>query len=200
MSIKNTSGPFYAKITVFKRSEMMTAIEKNERLDRISSFRINSKTLEKLREHAENQGFTLNALVNRIFTDYLNWDITATKAGWVVVLSEVVKGLMDEMDEKTLHKVATSTADSTGDVRLIMTGDNTVEGFFSILRARLKKSGINYVESHGSGMTKFIIHHNMGRKWSYFYKIQHERMLQNLGQPAELEYTDNSLIIDVKYD
>lgn len=47
-------------------------------------------------------------------------------------------------------------------------------------------------------MTKFIIHHNMGKNWSFFYKTQHERMLQNLGQSATLDFTDNTLIINVK--
>lgn len=172
---------------------------KEKRLDKISSFRINSKTLDKLKAQAEDEGVSLNTLVNRIITDYLQWDVTAAKAGWVVVLSEVLKGLMNELDEKTLHKIAIHTADATGDVRLMMTGDDTIDGFFSILRERLKKSGINYMESNEKGMTRFMIHHNMGRKWSYFYKIQHERMLKNVGHPTELEYTDNSLIISVRH-
>jgi hypothetical protein len=169
------------------------------RLDRISSFRINNMVLHKLKVQAGREGLSLNTLINRIFADYLDWDMTAVKAGWIVVLKDVLKDLMNELDEKTLHKIAIRTADATDDVRLMMTGDNSIDGFFSILRERLKKSGINYMESHENEMTKFMILHNMGRKWSYFYKTQHERMLKNLGQPAELEYTDNSLIINVRH-
>jgi hypothetical protein len=170
----------------------------NSKLDRVSSFRVNSKTLDKLKKQAETEGVSLNTLVNRIFADYLHWDMTASKAGWVVVLADVLKGFMNELDDETLNKIAIRTADATGDVRLMMTGDDTIDGFFSILRERLKKSGINYIESYENGMIKFVIHHNMGKKWSYFYKIQHERMLKNLGCPAELEHTDNNLIIIVK--
>lgn len=172
---------------------------KEEKLDRISSFRISSKTLDKLKSQAESERVSLNTLLNDIFADYLQWDRTATKAGWVVVMSEVLKDLMNELDEKTLRKIAIRTADSTKDVRLMMTGGDTINGFFLILRNRLRKSGISYLESDEKGMTKFIIHHNMGKKWSYFYKIQHERMLQNLGQQAKLEFTDNSLFIYVKH-
>jgi len=178
---------------------MSSQNEKHELLDRTTTFRINSDIFIKLKNQAESEGITLNTLVNKIFANYLNWDMTASKAGWVVVLADVLKGLMDSLDEETLYKIAIRTGDSTKDVRLMMTGDDTVDGFFSILRNRLRKSGINYNETSENGMTKFVIRHNMGIKWSYFYKIQHERMLQNLGQQAKLEFTDTSLIICVQH-
>jgi len=167
-------------------------------LDKSISLRLPSPNLDKLKAAAKIEGLNLNALVNQILAGYLQWDMTASKAGWVVVLAEVIKKLMNELDEKTLYKIAVATADSTKDVRLMMTGDDTIDGFFSILRNRLRKSGISYMESSEKGMIKFIIHHNMGKKWSFFYKVQHERMLQNLGQPATLDFTESTLIINVK--
>jgi len=167
-------------------------------LDKSISLRLASPNLDKLRAKAKNEGSSLNTLVNQILAEYLQWDMTATKAGWVVVLADVLKGMMNELDEKTLYKIAIATADSTKDVRLMMTGDDTIDGFFSILRNRLRKSGISYVESSEKGTIKFVIHHNMGKKWSFFYKTQHERMLQNLGQQATMDFTDNTLIICVK--
>ena len=167
-------------------------------LDKSISLRLPSPNLDKLRARAKDEGSNLNTLVNQILSEYLQWDMTATKAGWVVVLADVLKGMMNELDEKILYKIAISTADSTKDVRLMMTGDDTIDGFFSILRNRLRKSGISYMESSEKGTIKFVIHHNMGKKWSFFYKTQHERMLQNLGQPATVDFTDNTLIICVK--
>ncbi|TLX65800.1 MAG: hypothetical protein E6L00_07505 [Thaumarchaeota archaeon] len=167
-------------------------------LDKSISLRLPSPNLDKLKAAAKIEGLNLNALVNQILAGYLQWDMTASKAGWVVVLAEVIKKLMNELDEKTLYKIAVATADSTKDVRLMMTGDDTIDGFFSILRNRLRKSGISYMESSEKGMIKFIIHHNMGKKWSFFYKVQHERMLQNLGRPATLDFTESTLIINVK--
>ena len=161
-------------------------------LDKNISLRLSSVNLDKLKEEAKNEGISLNTLVNQIFIDYLQWDRTATKAGWVVVLSDVIKKLMNELDDKTLYKIAVLTADSHNDIRLLMTGNDTIDGFFSILRNRLRKSGIAYVESHEKGMIKFVIHHNMGKKWSFFYKTQHERMLKNLGQTATLDFTANT--------
>ena len=167
-------------------------------LDKSVSLRLANTSLDKLKASAKIEGLPLNAMINQILTEYLQWDMTATKAGWIVVLSDVLKRMMNELDEKTLYKIAVATADSTKDVRLMMTGDDTIDGFFSILRNRLRKSGISYVESSEKGMIKFIIHHNMGKKWSFFYKIQHERMLQNLGQQATLDFTENTLVICVK--
>ena len=167
-------------------------------LDKSVSLRLANTSLDKLKASAKIEGLPLNAMINQILIEYLQWDMTATKAGWIVVLSDVLKRMMNELDEKTLYKIAVATADSTKDVRLMMTGDDTIDGFFSILRNRLRKSGISYVESSEKGMIKFIIHHNMGKKWSFFYKTQHERMLQNLGQQATLDFTENTLVICVK--
>jgi len=167
-------------------------------LDKSISLRLSGVTVDKLKEESKNEGITLNTLVNQILVEYLQWDRTASKAGWVVVLSDVVKKLMNKLDDETLYKIAISTADSHKDIRLMMTGDDTIDGFFSILRNRLRKSGIGYTESHEKGMIRFIIHHNMGKKWSYFYKIQHERMLKNLGQSSTCEFTENTLMISVK--
>src|SRR6267143_2254740 len=167
-------------------------------LDKSVSLRLSGPSLDKLKAEAKIEGLPFNALVNQILGDYLQWDRTATKAGWIVVLADVLKRVMNELDEKTLYKIAIATADSTKDVRLMMTGDDTIDGFFSILRNRLRKSGISYIESSEKGTIKFVIHHNMGKKWSFFYKTQHERMLQNLGQPATVYFTDNTLIINVK--
>jgi len=167
-------------------------------LDKSVSLRLPSPNVDKLKAEAKIEGLPFNALVNQILGDYLQWDRTATKAGWIVVLADVLKSMMNELDEKTLYKIAIATADSTKDVRLMMTGNDTVDGFFSILRNRLRKSGISYIESSEKGIVKFVIHHNMGKKWSFFYKTQHERMLQNLRQPATLDFTENTLIICVK--
>lgn len=167
-------------------------------LDKSISLRLPSPSLDKLKAKAKNEGSNLNTLVNQILAEYLQWDMTATKAGWIVVLADVLRKMMNELDEKTLYKIAIATADSTKDVRLMMTGNDTIDGFFSILRNRLRKSGISYIESSEKGMIKFIIHHNMGKKWSFFYKTQHERMLQNLGQPSTVDFTENTLIICVK--
>lgn len=74
-------------------------------LDKVVTLRINGHDLEKLRKEAKNENISLNSLVNHIFTDYLQWDLYANKVGWIVVLAEVFKGLIDELDEKTLHKI-----------------------------------------------------------------------------------------------
>ena len=60
-----------------------------------------SNRADKLKAEAKIEGLPLNAMVNQILSEYLQWDRTATKAGWVVVLSDVLKRMMNELDEKT---------------------------------------------------------------------------------------------------
>jgi hypothetical protein len=166
-------------------------------LDKIITLRVNNENLGKLRNEARKEELSLNSLVNHIFSDYLQWDMFANKVGWIIVLSDVFKGILDELDEKALQKVAIHTANTTANIGSMMTGENTLDGFFFILRNRLKKSGIQYVESTENGITKFTIHHNLGKNWSYFYKVWHEQMLKNLGFPSTISSNENSLIISV---
>lgn len=162
------------------------------------TFRIDSQKLKTLREHADENQVSLNTLVNQILTGYIEWDMVAVKAGYATIQKDILREMFDAVDDETLKDVALKTADSSKDIMLIMTGQVSLDAFFSGLRNRAKRSGFAFREYEENGIKKFILQHEMGRHWSMFFKIHCERIINNTGHKANTEYTDNTLITSVQ--
>lgn len=161
------------------------------------TFRIDSQKLKTLRECADENQVSLNTLVNQILTGYIEWDMVAVKAGYATIQKDILKEMFEAVDDEALKAVAARTADSSKDVMLVMTGQVSLEAFFSIMRNRAKRSGFTYREYEENGAKKFILQHEMGRHWSMFFKIHCERLVNSAGHKAKVDYTDNTLVISI---
>ncbi|HJU14028.1 MAG TPA: hypothetical protein VJ792_06180, partial [Candidatus Nitrosotalea sp.] len=156
------------------------------------TFRLDNAVLNRLRTLAKHEGISLNTLANQVFRNFVEWDATATKAGWLVFHKTALREIINSVDEDTLEKLAVQTADYVKDVTLIMSERHDLESYLSMLRNRAKKSGFVLIESHRGPNKRLILQHDMGKNWSSFFKAHYERMLQNLGFPAKFEQTDNT--------
>ena len=161
------------------------------------TFRLEESTIEKLKEFSELEKISTNTLVKHVLDDYLKWDAYAVKAGWMVFPKPALKILIDDASEKTLSKLAITMADYKKDITLLMTGDNTLEGFLSVVRNRIRKSGFQLRESEDENGISFVIQHDMGLKWSLLNKSMYEKILKNLGYTSIIDITDNTLIIKI---
>jgi hypothetical protein len=69
----------------------------------------------------------------------------------------VLKEILNAMEDEKIVDIAKRCAAYTKDIRLLMTGRNDVKGFFTILRARAKRSGFPLREIEGNNGREFII-------------------------------------------
>ncbi len=161
------------------------------------TLRLDRKLVRALKKHAQNSEIGINTLANQIFKGFVEWDMTATKAGWAVMQRDVLKELFNELTEEKLKEIAVRTADNTVDIRLNMTGEDTLEAFYLILRGRLKRSGFRYSESQDGDVKRIVIQHDMSEKWSIFFKTHYQRMLERMGYPAGISYTANTLAMEI---
>lgn len=163
------------------------------------SFRIPTETLKRLHKDADEKQVSLNTLANQIFAGYVSWDVSAAKAGWVVVQRGVLREILDMLDDEALQKIAKRTALCSKDARLMMFGHDSLEGFYTTLRNTLIKSGIGYREGSGiDGSRRFVIQHNMGSKWSLFFKTHYVESLNLIGHRANVqECTESTIVIGI---
>ncbi len=162
------------------------------------TLRIRSSVYQKLKEYADHEQLSLNSLANQVFSNFVDWDATASKIGWIVFHRNALRAFLDAIDEDTLRNIAVSTADYLKDVTLLMSDKPDIESYYMMLRNRAKRSGFVLLESRNGNSRKIILQHDMGKKGSMFFKAHYERMLHNLGHPVEFDYTDNTLVLDVK--
>lgn len=162
------------------------------------TFRIPDIVIESLQKFATKKQVSLNTLANQIFKSYVEWDSSAVEAGWMIFPKISLKELIDKCSTKELDSIAKHKAEYHKDIRLLMLGQNDIDGFFTILRQKCQHSGFPFSETRNSGgVIRFVIQHDLGEKWSYFNKILYEQMINDLGYKVDIETTKNTVVLTV---
>jgi DNA-binding transcriptional regulator YhcF (GntR family) len=80
------------------------------------TFRIAGDILLAMRQLSQENGVSINTLVNNVLRSYVDWESIAVKAGFGVFQKQVVKEAISALDQQTLGEIALSTADSYKDI------------------------------------------------------------------------------------
>ena len=162
------------------------------------TFRLNSSVLDKLSKRADLQKTSLNVLVNQVMCNYVEWDVDSIKAGWIPTQRTILTKLIDTLDEKTISDVAEQSAKSGGkDSILYMYGKYNLENLLKNIRTSAQRSGFSIKEYEENRNLEIVIQHDLGWKWSLFFKFYYQEILHEINQPVIFDYTDTSLIINL---
>ena len=166
------------------------------------TFRVKKETLDKLRLYASEKNSTINSVVNQFLTQVFEWDLLAAKAGWVPIPKNALVNILDKIDEKTILELAEINGKTIpDDFLLAMKGRQSIEDLLEINKNRAFSAGFGYSEILENDFLKIIIQHDMGMKWSKYFKTYYDTAFKSLGCKAEFEITENILVyrIDKKY-
>ena len=112
---------------------------------------------------------------------------------------KVIKSIIEELDEKTLSKIAIPLAKEVmTDTLLSMHSKVDLEGWIAVTKDRSEKTNFDFQEIHNNDKIKLIITHDMGLKWSIFHALYYKQMLSDLGYLATFDYTKNTLVVNIK--
>lgn len=166
------------------------------------TFRIDKTVLDKIKSHATFERITLNALVNQLLAHAVDWDIIASKSGWVPVPKALLISWFDKLDDKAILDIAAEKGKHVSrDMLFTMKGKYDVWGWISILRGRAKAAGFSFTQMDDKNEIKFIMRHDMGIKWSNHFKTFYEAAFKDLGCSIKFDLTENTIIyrLDKKY-
>ncbi len=166
------------------------------------TFRIDKGILDKIKSHATFERITLNALVNQLLAHAVEWDLVASKSGWVPVPKALLVAWFDKLDEKTIQSIAEEKGRLVSrDMLYTMKGKSDVWQWISILRGRAKAAGFSFTQLDEKNELKFIMRHDMGIKWSKHFKSFYESAFKELGCAVKFDLTENTIIfkLDKKY-
>ena len=162
------------------------------------TFRIDPNILKKLQTESSRHVISLNSLINQILSGYIAWEKQATKSGWILMHKKVMKSFLEELDEKTISKIAAPLAKEVmTDTLLNMHNKVDLEGWITVTRERSVRSNFDFQEIHEDGKINLIITHSMGLKWSIFHDAYYKQMLRDLDCSATIEYTKDTLVISI---
>lgn len=129
---------------------------------------------------------------------YASMAADSIKAGWIPTQRTVLIKLIDILDEKTITDIAKQSAKSSGkDSILYMYGKYNLENLLKNIRAKSQRSGFSIKEYEENGNTEIVIQHDLGWKWSLFFKFYYQEIMHDLNQRVIFDYTNTSLIINL---
>ena len=170
----------------------------NEHQTESFSIRVDKRVLDRIRKHAKMEGTSLNSMINTLLTFDIDWHIPAASSGWVPIPKNILIAIMDKLDEKEIVEVAENVARKTlKDLVLAMKGKYGTKETLEILAGRSKAGGFHYNEVEEGNHIHFIMQHNMGRKWSLYFKTFYELALSDLGCKTKFTMTDNTVTYTV---
>ena len=162
------------------------------------TIRVKKEILDNLKLYASGKETTLNSAVNQLLSQALDWDILAAKAGWVPMPKPALINIMEKLDEKTITEIAESNGKTVPkDFLHIMKGAYSMEAFLDVLKNRSSAAGFNYTEISENDFVKIVMLHDMGIKWSKYFKAYFDSTFKQLGCTAQFSTSENSVIFTV---
>jgi hypothetical protein len=161
------------------------------------TFRLECKQLEVLRHEAEQRHVSLNTLANQIFASFVEWEMSANKAGWMILPKEVIKTVFNSLSEEKVAAMAALAAVHAKEANLAMKGVDTFDAYYSITKNRLLRCGFHTTEQKSDGALRLNVQHHMGEKWSAFFKAQCQSVIEDFGKKCNITTTDNTVSIEV---
>ena len=134
-----------------------------------ASFRLDSKNLEKLKKEAEHNDLSLNQLLNQIISDYVNFRSVAKSAGFMSIPKPVMIRMMKKFSEKDAKSIGMKRSEKDVESILCMLRNNyNVDNFLDTVEYWIKDSGFSFRHDVENGNHKYVIHHDLGKNWSWY--------------------------------
>jgi hypothetical protein len=125
-----------------------------------------------LQDEAEASGLTVNGLINRILTKYLEWDTHVEKFKFVSIASETFKAVLEACGDDRVEQIGTDLGSKMPvGVTLFWFKKLNFETVLKTISNFGKYSGLqtNEIKVEDDKCT-IVFHHGLGEKWSIFLK------------------------------
>jgi hypothetical protein len=145
---------------------------------------------------AESRDLSPNALSSSIMTKFAEWDRFASRFHFISLTSDLVKGLLDQVDEKKLEYLAEARgSQGPKEAMLFWFKEVSIDNLIRFLSDRCRHAGYGEFEyQEAQGYCTLTIHHELGPKWSLFLKKYLETALdKTFNLRAESQTTDSSV-------
>ncbi|HKU33051.1 MAG TPA: hypothetical protein VJR22_04325 [Candidatus Nitrosotalea sp.] len=162
------------------------------------TFRLDSKVLAKLKTHAQYEKSTVNALVNKLLLQAIEWDVVAAKSSWVPIEDKVIKLILEKLDDKEIVQVAQKEGKTLPrDLCLSMRGNYGISEWIDMMKIKSFVAGFDLTAIHDENESVFVMRHDMGEKYSLHSKLFYEQAFKDLGCDATFQISENTLVIKI---
>ena len=149
---------------------------------------------------AEEDGTSVNFIVNRALQEFSEWDIVSRKFGFGEFSLAFVNKLMQKLDDKECEDLGNwSAREVFKPFAEFQFGNLTFESFLEVFRRFAKYSGRFKFDDAKKGTQHMIfLKHDSGRKWSLYYCGLVKSIFEDmLGGHVKLEYTEDLMVVKI---
>jgi hypothetical protein len=203
------------------REELDASAESNSKVDqgvrakktRTVTFRVDSRIIDGLQREADNNGVSLNILVNQLLKRYNDWGKYESKLNMIPVPKVMLSSVMDMLVEivreidtkrteeyrnKIVRHAAEIAFDAMKDAVLLMKNQYNLWDVLEVLRQYMKASGIKADHRIAGRKNIFVIQHEMGENLSLFTQDILKLIFERLAKvKIESKITPNTTVVEV---
>ena len=166
------------------------------------TLRFDKKTMNELRNEADQKIISVNALLNQIVKSYTKWHKPAKRAGLIYINRYLYKDIVEHIPEDKIKIITDNYArDFFMDTIEMFEEVPSVSFYIDYLLMWLEISGFNYrINQENPDYLSIKIQLDLGQRFSEFIAAKIHNILLILNQPeAKIEATDHLVIVRISH-
>jgi hypothetical protein len=164
------------------------------------TFRLNESVMISIRSDAENKIMSMNNLVNRILKRFVESDSVDGTSGMVHMSRPVVTELFNKKTDQEIIDLAKDIGkNSIYNTVLFMTGKRDLDTFLLWIEREMNEHSVSTRRIVEDNMHKYIIKHDLGYKFSLYYKTIIESIFNDYyGESVNFTLSDELILFKFK--
>jgi hypothetical protein len=139
------------------------------------TLRISTDIINLLHSETEQKKISLNNLIAKILNEYMEWEQYKDKIGMVCLPKPVISELFQRITDDEVIALAENIGKRAMlDVAQFMKNISDIDSFLNWFETRMKNSSVQVSRTIRNNIIYFAIKHDMGMKWSLYYKTMLE--------------------------
>jgi predicted DNA-binding ribbon-helix-helix protein len=135
------------------------------------TFDLEENTLNELEKKAENDGISLDTLINEILMKHTELDTSESQSRIVSVDKPTVTKIFEKMSREEVVELATHVGkDATTEAILFMKSKIDLDSYLSWLELYMRNSSLEITHNIEGNDHTIIIKHDLGENWSLYQK------------------------------
>ena len=161
------------------------------------TLRIDENIIKSLQKESELHDISLNTLINKILTRYIEWDSYAPKVGMIPMAKPVIASLFNMMnEEEILDLVSNFGKNVVQDIAYFMKMKTDPDSFLTWFEIRLRRSFVEFNHLQENDRHMYVLKHDLGYNWSLYHKKILEKIFNEIfNKPIHIAISDFMLTI-----
>jgi hypothetical protein len=162
-------------------------------------FDLDKTSVAKLQQLSRDEAIPKSMIIDQMLVQYLVSRSASTLSDYIPIRKILLIRLLEKFTEKEVTEIARSIARiSTKKIIHRLRQEHHTMSSIDVVEALIRISSHKYMHDVNYGIHRFIIQHNLGKKWSlYLYEIYNSVLRQFRFKKIDIEVTANQITFTV---